>query len=493
MAKCIDFNKTVYELAGEYPEFKEVMASVGFTEITKKVMLNSVGKLMTVRQGAKIKKIPMETVIAAFRERGFEVTGIDEPQESLPQTSQSTHAAHSSCDNRTEQIKAYLRRLSDGESLESVRADFVRNFSDVSSEEIMQAEQGLLKDGMPLNEVKKMCDVHSALFHNESVHEEERNVAMAKDNADMALKLAAIEGHPLHTFYRENARLKTLLDEEGSPNDKIRKVRDIRIHYAKKGDLLYPLLRVKYDISGPSQVMWTVDDEIRDELSRLSRATEQDATWTERAEAVLRRVGEMIFKENNILYPLCAANFTTEEWYGIYHDSKQYETCLDIEPNTWKDAEDCLSDDITASETYKDVVKTSDGDEILLAGGHLTIAQLSAMLDTMPMEITFVDADNINRFFNDNGHKKVFKRPQMAIDREVFSCHPPKIEPMVRAIIEDFRSGRRDSVPVWMEKEGRTMLITYMAVRDKQSRYLGTMELVQDMTFAKEHFNFSKQ
>ena len=128
-----------------------------------------------------------------------------------------------------------------------------------------------------------------------------------------------------------------------------------------------------------------------------------------------------------------------------------------------------------------------------MAGGHLTIAQLSAMLDTMPMEITFVDADNINRFFNDNGHKKVFKRPQMAIDREVFSCHPPKIEPMVRAIIEDFRSGRRDSLPVWMEKEGRTMLITYMAVRDKQSRYLGTMELVQDMTFAKEHFNFSKQ
>ena len=101
MAKCIDFNKTVYELAGEYPEFTEVMASVGFTEITKKVMLNSVGKLMTVRQGAKIKKIPMETVVAAFRERGFEVTGIDEPQESLPQTSQSTHAAHGSCDNRT--------------------------------------------------------------------------------------------------------------------------------------------------------------------------------------------------------------------------------------------------------------------------------------------------------------------------------------------------------------------------------------------------------
>lgn len=116
----------------------------------------------------------------------------------------------------------------------------------------------------------------------------------------------------------------------------------------------------------------------------------------------------------------------------------------------------------------------------------MTVEQLTALLNTIPLEITFVDADNINRFFNE-GHK-VFKRPGMAIDREVFSCHPPKIEPMVRAIIDDFRTGRRDSVPVWMEKNGRTMLVTYMAVRDKEKNYLGTVEIVQDMEFAKEHF-----
>ena len=76
----------------------------------------------------------------------------------------------------------------------------------------------------------------------------------------------------------------------------------------------------------------------------------------------------------------------------------------------------------------------------------------------------------------------------MAIDREVFSCHPPKIEPIVRSILDDFRSNRRDSVPVWMEKNGRTMLVTYIAVRDKNKNYLGTLETVQDMEFAKEHF-----
>ena len=97
-----------------------------------------------------------------------------------------------------------------------------------------------------------------------------------------------------------------------------------------------------------------------------------------------------------------------------------------------------------------------------------------------------MDADNYNRYFN--GGPKVFKRPGMAIDREVFSCHPPKIEPMVRAIIDDFRNGQRDSVSVWMEKNGRPFLVTYLAVRDKERKYLGTLEVVQDMEFANEHF-----
>ena len=124
--------------------------------------------------------------------------------------------------------------------------------------------------------------------------------------------------------------------------------------------------------------------------------------------------------------------------------------------------------------------------EIIMPGGHLTVAQLTAMLNTIPMEITFVDEDNINRFFNEG--PKDFKRPGMAIDREVFSCHPPKVEQQVRHIIGEFRKGTLDKVPIWMEKNGKTMLVTYMAVRDATGTYLGTIELVQDMGFAKEHF-----
>ena len=148
--------------------------------------------------------------------------------------------------------------------------------------------------------------------------------------------------------------------------------------------------------------------------------------------------------------------------------------------NRWEEAEKYVQDKKNRHEAA-----IYEG-EIVMGGGHMSAAQLEAMLNTLPIEITFIDDNNINRFFNEGA--KVFKRPGMAIDREVFSCHPPKIEPMVRSIIESFKNHTRDSVPVWMEKQGKPFLVTYYAVRDKKDNYLGTVEVVQDMQFAKEHF-----
>ena len=227
--------------------------------------------------------------------------------------------------------------------------------------------------------------------------------------------------------------------------------------------------------------MWTVDDEIRYEISFLAKMNDKEPEWQERFAMVVARAQEMIYKEANILFPNCAANFTEEEWIGIYHDQKDYAVCFGVEPEIWQKAEECKSGtEIMLSDT-----------EIRMPGGHLTIEQLTAMLNTMPMEITFVDENNLNRFFNEG--PKDFKRPGMAIGREVFSCHPPKIEVKVRRIIEEFRAGTLDEVPVWMDKNGKCMLVRYMAVRDKEGKYLGTLELVQDMGFAKEHFQPQKR
>lgn len=398
--------------------------------------------------------------------------------------------------NRMSQLKHYLKRLGNGEDLELVRADFKKEFQDVAAEEIMQAEQELIQEGTPLSEVQRLCDIHSALFHGSTTEDNTVRDALLQKKAQeelakrdsfpkkdysnktvLAAALSEIQGHPLYTFKKENDALVVLIEKFRETKDEnvFEAIREVSVHYAKKGDLLYPHLKVKYGISGPSDVMWTVDDEIRDELAALAKETVRDAKWDSRLDAVLTRTTEMVYKEQNILFPICAVNFTEDEWFEIYHDSKDYAACLGIEHTVWEAGEKGVPRRTALSD-----------DEIVMPGGHMTLEQLTALLNTIPMEISFIDAENINRFFNEG--PKVFKRPGMAIDREVFSCHPPKIEPMVRTIIDDFRSKKRDNVQVWMEKGNRTMLVAYLAVRDYNGNYLGTVELVQDMEFAKEHF-----
>lgn len=385
-------------------------------------------------------------------------------------------------EQRIKKLTEYLQRLGAGEELEEVRKDFIKEFSDVQASEIMEAEQELMKQGTPLEKVQRLCDVHAALFHGVTPEEEmkKRQSFEQKEygnKSQQAQELEQVEGHPLYTLTKENQALLKLLQQFAGSEDEnlLSIIGQFAVHYAKKGDLLYPHLKVKYGIAGPSDVMWTVDDEIRDEYSALMRESQRGDEWNKRLRAVLKRIEEMVHKEQNILFPICAVNFTKEEWMGIYRDAKDYIVCFGVEDIHWQEAED------------QEIVRENSGkDEIVLPGGHMTLEQLTALLNTVPLEITFIDVDNINRFFNEG--PKVFKRPGMALDREVFSCHPPKIEPMVRAIIDDFRHGRKDRVPVWMEKGGRTMLVTYMAVRDKTGKYVGTAEFVQDMEFAKEHF-----
>lgn len=478
---------------------------------------------------------------------------------------------------RTEELKTFLRRLADGEALETVRADFVQDFREVDASEIMQAEQELIQEGTPLPEVQKLCDLHSALFHGATKEERIANAEKAveasvnrqaggnlksadvqsssseahakagisgqpggfpvRDYSDKNARAAALEqipGHPLSTLTRENEALQALIDAYRQNSDPalLPKIREVAGHYAKKGDLLYPLLKVRYGVSGPSEVMWSVDIEIRNALGTLARDEKRDGAWNIRVLDVLRRAEEMIYKEQNILFPICAVNFTEDEWRRIAYDMKDYDNCFGVVPEKWagvmseqeasmqsgmhtdrKTSDNSAADQsasasgaaqvpdasvsgtaqvpgASASGTAQEAGRSASSElsegEVVMPGGCLKVAELTALLNTIPMEISFVDTENINRYFNEG--PKVFKRPSSALGREVFSCHPPKVEPMVRQIIDDFRNGRRDEVPVWMEKGGRTMLVRYMAVRSREGQYLGTMELVQDMEFAKEHF-----
>lgn len=540
MAKVIDLSKSVYQIVIEYPELKEIMVELGFSEITKKAMLHSVAKIMTIPKGAAMKNISMDKIIDAFITAGFEVAGENNSNpagETAPET--KTAQVASTADDRNKLLKSYLKRLGEGEDLESVRADFTANFADVDPSEIMKAEQELISEGTPITEVQKLCDVHSALFHGATREEQIANAEKAAmeslrknrthydeklakteaefqaaldkqqklhesvpkdkyDNKQTAYaELAGITGHPINNYVRENAELTKLIEKSRvklaageDAGDELKEMRQLSIHYASKGDLIYPVLDAKYDITGPSNVMWTVDDEIRDEMGALEKEPVHDVAWNDRFEAVMKRAEEMVYKEENILFTICATNFTEEEWKGIYKDSMDYDTCFGVDKAVWAEAEaEKAAGTGVYAKTAAGVEAAANGFEagkVVLPGGTMDLYQLRALLNTIPGEITFVDADDRNAFFNEGS--KLFKRPEMALGREVWTCHPPKVEPMVRAIIGEFKAGTKDEVPVWMEKGGHTQLVRYIAVRDIEGNYVGTLEFVQDMEFAKEHF-----
>ncbi|NLN47405.1 MAG: DUF438 domain-containing protein, partial [Clostridiaceae bacterium] len=223
---------------------------------------------------------------------------------------------------RRQQLETLIRRLHDGAPFEEVKADFERDFGSVAVTEIADLEQALIRDGMPVSEVQRLCDVHSAVFRG-SIEEIHRP-------ADPTL----IPGHPIHTLRRENEALEALIANRVRPHledyvgsrsqsalmalrEDLTVLARIDLHYSKKENLFFPFLE-QYGITAPPQVMWGVDDEIREALrdirSSLDSLEDRRQVLREKLEILLTRIDEMEFKEENILFPMMMETLKPADW-----------------------------------------------------------------------------------------------------------------------------------------------------------------------------------
>ena len=479
MKKILDLKKTVAELVEENPEVSEIMAEIGFKEITNPVALNVMGRIMTIPRGAAVKGIELAKVIEAFEARGYQVISDD-------------------AQSRQGRIRNFIERLSGGEDLESVRKDFVQEFSHVDAQEIMTAEQTLIKEGMPVSEVQRLCDVHSALFHGVAgeppsgalSHDEIHAQAAAVNPEDID---ALPEGHPLSILRAENRELDTLLDTiEGEldgakrPDVIFRQVLalgDVRSHYIKKEELLMPLL-YDYGVTGPSQVMWGIDDEMKRELSMIIKALKEDLEnlpmYEARIRALAQRIREMIFKEEKILFPLSLRYFTPMEWYRCYHDLPDMGISFGVQIPAWEAAQPWLD-----QEAERLARSQADG-KLQFPTGELSMEQLTTILQLLPVDITFIDKDDVVRFFTNEG--QVFTRPLSALGRDVMNCHPPEIIPVVRNLISDFKAKKRTQMIVHRYIRERPIRVHYQAMYDAAGEYIGTVEFVTDHAEPLEKF-----
>jgi PAS domain S-box-containing protein len=116
---------------------------------------------------------------------------------------------------------------------------------------------------------------------------------------------------------------------------------------------------------------------------------------------------------------------------------------------------------------------------------NLSKEQLAGILEALPVEVSFVDENYLVRFWNKH-ETRIFKRPISVVGKSVQNCHPKHSVDKVNQILSDFKSGKRDSAEFWIDLRGRKVYIRYFAVRDKTGRYLGTLEVTQDITEIKK-------
>ncbi len=189
------------------------------------------------------------------------------------------------------------------------------------------------------------------------------------------------------------------------------------------------------------------------------------------ANAAPAAVEEMIYKEENILLPMCRSTLTEEEWAEIRAASPRYGWRL-VEPRTGYRPPEA---------SIPEALRLSTAEAIQLPRGNLPVEQLTALFSTLPVDITFVDAEDRVRFFSE-GPDRVFARSKAIIGRKVQHCHPPRSVDVVDRILDDFRAGRQKVAEFWINFHGQFVHIRYFPLRNEAGAYLGTLEVTQEVS-----------
>lgn len=388
-------------------------------------------------------------------------------------------------------LKEILRQLHAGASPREVKERFRQFLEGVSSIEIAKIEQELIQEGMSREEIQKLCDVHMEVFREQL---EKQRPAVTTEN-------------PINILLEEHKMIQQILAELAEITDKIQKASDYgevadeikrlkhvseelldaEKHYLREENVLFPVLE-KHGITEPPAIMWIEHNQLRERKKQLRNLVENYGSlgfqeFKKQIGEISRPLGNVlsshIFKENNILFPTALRVVSEQEWKAIRKEFDEIGYCcftpqhLIVMPKTEEVKEE------------KHVEATLSEGKLHFDTGSLTKEELEALLDTLPVDITFVDNDDTVRYFN-KAEKRVFVRTKAVIGRKVQLCHPQKSIHIVNRILEAFRKGEKDVAEFWINVNNRLIHIRYFAVRDKNGKYLGTMEVTQDITDIKK-------
>lgn len=383
-------------------------------------------------------------------------------------------------EHRKKKLQQLIKSLHDGKDVEAVKAEFKKEFGEVSTEEISEIEKALIKEGLPVEEVQRLCDVHASIFEGSVTEIHKRHSE-------------EIIGHPINVLKEENKAIEKVINDEILPHlasymekeDKtsmlllrvgLDRLAEVDIHYKRKENLIFPYLE-KHGVTAPPRVMWGVDDEIRADIKELIIITSQPQVDKHELEtkvkATVKKVLDMISKENNILIPLLNDTLTFYEWIKIDEATPEIGYCLVRPVKSWK------VDEKQEVKKETEELKPQEN-EVIFDAGQMTPEEINAVFNTLPFDLTFVDRHDNVRYFT-QGKERIFARPKTIIGRKVSMCHPPASVHVVEEIINSFKSGEKDHEDFWIRMGNMFVYIRYFAVRNNVGEYLGTLEVTQNI------------
>lgn len=365
---------------------------------------------------------------------------------------------------KEDRLREIVRDLNEGTDIRKVKKRFDKLIRNISPEEIANVEQSLINEGVPVEQVQKLCDIHVQVF-DEALKKQRRT--------------KVLPGHPVHTYRQENKELKKRIRLlKGSFNSdfpkKLKDVKIIELHYIRKENQLFPFLE-SVGFTGPSKVMWGKHDEIRTMFREIEELFQQgDITiLRSRTRELIKALKNMVFMEEKILFPTSLRKLPARAWSDIRKGEASIGYCW-IEPGNLWDV-NLLKDSDTKSEPDID-----RNDKIPLDTGELTPFQINLLLKNLPFDVTYVDENDKVAYYTE-GKERIFPRSPGIIGRDVSNCHPPKSVHVVEKIVEALKKGEKEQAEFWIQMNGMFIHIRYFPLFDDKGNYKGIIEVSQEV------------
>jgi len=385
---------------------------------------------------------------------------------------------------KKDSIKELIKRLHRGENPEKLKEEFKDILKGLAPQDIAKIEEELVKEGISSQEIRKMCDIHLAVFR-ETLEKQKPEVP---------------PWHPVYILMEEHKKLLDFVDKLRNTAKSIKNAGKLELtalerlnhiaehfkesesHYQREENVLFPYLE-KHGITQPPAIMWMEHDKIRESKKNLYKLVKSHSemdfdTFITQLENVSLGIEELLsshfYKENNVLFPTGLKVIEDTEWLEIRQQFDEMGYCC-FTPEPAKTAVTKKVEEITPKK----------GDMIDFNTGNLSKQEIEAIFNTLPVDITFVDKDDTVRYFSET-KERIFPRTKAVIGRKVQQCHPEKSVHIVNKILADFKSGKRDHADFWINLMGRLIYIRYFAVHGKNGEYLGCLEVTQDITDIKK-------